>query len=285
VVSSSPRGRLACDLAPYLRIRKSRKFMAPQDELAVIAAGRALESAGLLHESLGEETGLFMAVGYLPFAQEEIDTLLRASIDEDEFSMAKFSTAGMDSVNPLLTFHCLPNMAAFHVSVNFEIQGPYVVTYPGPGQFYLALDEACQALSSGRAQVALVMGVAHQRNFLVEHHFARVKNPVPSERLANAAGCIVLESHTHLAQRGGRVRGRLRVCDIRYKVHDPFEESPLPGETFLGPESVSAESYGCLGAASLPVFLSLALSGDTKHIHHQVQSRDGLVAASHWELF
>ena len=37
----------AIDPLPYVRVRKSRKFMGLQDDLAVVACGRALESAGL----------------------------------------------------------------------------------------------------------------------------------------------------------------------------------------------------------------------------------------------
>ena len=38
------------------------------------------------------------------------------------------------------------------------------VNYPGPGQFYLALEAAAAALADGTIDVALVGGVAHQRN-------------------------------------------------------------------------------------------------------------------------
>ena len=52
-----------CDPRPFLRVRKNRKFMGLQDDLAVVAAGRALESAGLADATLGERAGLNLAVG------------------------------------------------------------------------------------------------------------------------------------------------------------------------------------------------------------------------------
>src|SRR5437667_1190818 len=124
-----------CDPMPYLKVKKLRKYMGVQDDLAVVAAAKALESAGLSGASLGERTGLYLAVGYIPFERADLDPLLAASLDADgNFSMEAFSRAGFRTVNGLLTFRCLPNMPAFHVSTNYDIQGPYFVTYPGPGQ-------------------------------------------------------------------------------------------------------------------------------------------------------
>src|SRR5439155_5672677 len=155
-----------------------------QDDLAVVAAGRALASAGLGGAPLGERAGLYLVVGHVPFESADLDPLLAASTDEGRFSMARFSTAGFRAVNGLLTFRCLPNMPAFHVSTSFDVQGPYFVTYPGPGQFYLALEEALAALAEGEIDLALVGGAADQRNFLVEHHLGRLAHPTPPGRLA-----------------------------------------------------------------------------------------------------
>src|SRR5262249_6025354 len=156
-----------CDPVPYLKVRKLRKFMGLQDDLAVVAAGRALHAAGRGAE-LGERAGLYLAVGAIPFDGAEIDALHAASSIDGRFSMHRFASEGYLVPDPLLTFRCLPNMPAFHVSVNFDVQGPYFATYPGPGQLYAALDAASAALRTGTVDVALVVGVAHQRNFLVE---------------------------------------------------------------------------------------------------------------------
>lgn len=255
-----------CDSNPYLKVRKQRKFMGLQDELAVVAAGRALESAGL-PGSLGERAGLFLAVGYIPFEQSDVDLLLAGSLQDGRFSMERFSTDGYASVNPLLTFRCLSNMPAYHVSANFDLQGPYFVTYPGPGQFYLALEEAAAAIEGGRIDVALVGGVAHQDNFLVRHHFRRVEPPV--DRLSDSAGVLVLEA---AGRAGPRARGRLLGWTLDYRAVDPFEES-------LPPEEIGAD--GAMGPASLPVALAQRPSG---RFRHELRSRDGFVASSEWEV-
>jgi len=258
--------------------------MAKQDDLALVAAGRALESAGLRDRSLGEKTGLFIAVGYVPFEKNDIDLLARSSIDEGGFSMDRFSTEGMDSVNPLLTFHCLPNMAAFHISVSFDIQGPYFVTYPGSGQFYSALESACHCLEEERIDVALVVGVAHQRNFLVEHHFARIDQAVAPERLMDASGCIILEAVAHAGERSAPIRGRLLARRMSYQPHNPFESSVPYAESFTGAGCPNVEPFGRLGAASLPVMLSVTSAAGGRIVEHSLQSGDGIVAASSWDL-
>src|SRR5262249_16911286 len=197
-----------CDPVPYLKVRKLRKFMGLQDDLAVVAAGRALHAAGRGAE-LGERAGLYLAVGAIPFDGAEIDALHAASSIDGRFSMHRFASEGYLVPDPLLTFRCLPNMPAFHVSVNFDVQGPYFVTYPGPGQLCGALDAASAALRTGTVDVALVVGVAHQRNFLVEHHVRRLLPPRRIEALRDAAGCLVLETAAHAAARGATARARM----------------------------------------------------------------------------
>jgi hypothetical protein len=214
----------AADPHPFLRTRKSRKYMGLQDDLAVVATGRALSNAGLL--SLGPRAGLFLAVGAIPFREEDIDPVLAASLDpEGGFDLRLFGAGGFQKAHPLLTFRCLPNMPAYHVSACFDVQGPYVVTYPSAGQFYVALDEAIHALAEETIDVAIVGGVAHQTNFLVRQHFARLEPPVDASRLDDAAGVIILESPASLSRRGARVRGRVEAIRLAYSPFDPFADA------------------------------------------------------------
>jgi hypothetical protein len=264
----------------YLKSPKARKFMGGQDHLAVGAAGLALASAGLTPHALGPRAGLFLAVGFIPFEGADIDALLAGSLEAGEVSMRRFGTDGFAAVNPLLTFRCLPNMPAYHVSTCFDIQGEYFVTYPGPGQFYLALEEALAALAAGRVTVALVGAVAHQTNFLVAHHYGRVRPAVPASALRDGAGFLVLEeASAHQARGGcGRGRGRLRDFSVSYAPRDPFACELAPAESFTG----MAAPPGEFGAASVPLALS---GGTTNVVRHELRARDGLTARSTWEFW
>lgn len=257
-----------CDPGPYLRERKMRKFMGLQDDLVVVAAGAALDEAGLRGEGRGDRIGLYLAVGYIPFEERDIAPLAEASRGPEGLSLSGFWARGITAMNPVLTFRCLPNMPAFHVSVNFDVRGPYLVTYPGAGQVYLALEQAVMALEAGLIDHALVGGVAHQRNFLVEHHMGRVEPPVPAERLADAAGFVVLERR---GERPERARGELLGWEMAYRP----EAAVLPRERFSG-QPLPLE----LGAASLP----FTLAERRGRVEHDLAGRDGLTASSRWEM-
>src|SRR5215469_12210178 len=213
---------MPCSSERYLKTPKNRKFMGKQDHLAVCAAGRALESAGLDSSALGPKGGLFLAVGFIPFERADIDALIAGSIDDDRISLRRFGTDGFSAVNPLLTFRCLPNMPAYHISACFDIQGEYFVTYPGSGQFYNALEEAVNALVAGRINIAVVGAVADQTNFLVSHHQSRLRPPVPATDLRDGAGFLVLEKNAEIVARGRCARGRLTDFKMSYTTHDPF---------------------------------------------------------------
>lgn len=268
---------LPCPSEKYLKTPKNRKFMGGQDHLAVCAAGRALESAGLDPGKLGPQAGLFLAVGYIPFERTDIDALIAGSLEGERISLRRFGTDGFAAVNPLLTFRCLPNMPAYHVSTCFDIQGEYFVTYPGPGQLYLALSEAVEALTSGRLSVTLVGAVAHQTNFLVAHHYHRLQHPVPESDLRDGAAFLVLERNTEHVARGGPLRGRLLDLKVTYSPHDPFTEEPQFAETLTG----CALPGGEFGSASLAVALAASKACT---VRHELRARDGISAASTWEV-
>lgn len=253
-------GTRTVDPMPFLVARKTRKFMGVQDDLAVVAAARAVSDARR-SAPLGERAGVFFAVGYIPFEESDLAPVLEGSLVDGQFDMRAFSEVGYPRAHPLLAFRCLPNMPVFHVSTNLGARGPYVVAYPGPGQLYFALEQACAELERGAIDVALVGGVAHQHNFLVQHHLARTDDPAIEPR--DAAGVMVLE---RAADAGDRAKLRLESMLVDYRPFDPLTETPRRVESF-GPE---------LGPATLPVALAEG------HRHHRVETRDGLVCESTW---
>jgi 3-oxoacyl-(acyl-carrier-protein) synthase len=268
----------ACDAGPYLRIRKLRKFMGKQDALAVVAAARAVGACGLV-APLGERCGLYAAVGYIPFETADINRLLDASLDREAFSMERFAANAFGAINPLLTFRVLPNMPAFHVSLNLDIQGPYAVSYPGIGQFYSVLEEGIAAIESGLIDIALVGAVADQRNFLVEHHFSRIAPPVEPDRLADGAAFIVIERRADAIARGATPRARLLDYRLDYSPVDPFAGC-VPSEC-LARDGVCVKGFRELGPATLAVALAETERG---RVTHSVRTRDGFSADSVWEV-
>lgn len=270
---------------PWLKSRKMRKFMGKQDELAVVAAGQAFRMAGLEAIDAKERIGVYLAVGYIPFERADIEPLALSSMHDGRFSMPLFSTVGIAEVNPLLTFRCLPNMPIFHVSLNLGICGPYFVTYPGVGQFYLALERAVTALRCGDIDSALVGGVADQNNFLVDYHFRRA--PGWNKRKRHDVGAVLcLERRAHAARRGARTRAELLSFDVRYQAHDPLHDTRPLQEAFSMDGNDMSDTHGAhLGPGSLAAALCGAAHAHAHgELRHAAATPDGFTGHSRWRL-
>jgi 3-oxoacyl-(acyl-carrier-protein) synthase len=273
------------EVMPWLKSKKMRKFMGKQDQLAVAAAGRAAKDAALDERTLQERTGIYMCVGHIPFERAQLEAIARGSIQGDEFCMERFSTTAFERVNPLLTFRCLPNMPAFHVSLNLGIRGPYFVTYPCAGQFYLALECAALALESGEVDVALLGAVADQNNFLVAYHFHRMldRRKLTDWEGVDASAFLCLERHDEARRRAAEVKAELLSFEVNYDARDPMGESrPFAEEvTFAGVNIAASQPT----AASLPMSLSRAASGGDKgEFVHQLSTASGIEATSRWRV-
>ena len=273
------------EVMPWLKSKKMRKFMGKQDQLAVAAAGRAARDAALDERTLQERAGLYMCVGHIPFERSHIEAIARGSVRGGEFCMERFSTAAFERVNPLLTFRCLPNMPAFHVSLNLGIRGPYFVTYPCAGQFYLALECARAALESGEVEVALLGAVADQNNFLVRYHFRRVSG---SRKLngwegVDAGAFLCLERRDAAERRAADVKLELLSSRVSYSAPDPMRTpQPFAEEVTFAGVKIAAEQPV---AASLPVSLSRAAGGGDKgEFVHRLSSAGGVDAVSRWRV-
>ncbi|VAW81976.1 hypothetical protein MNBD_GAMMA12-1980 [hydrothermal vent metagenome] len=275
------------EVKPWLKIQKSKKFMGKQDQLALIAAGRCLQKAQLDEALLQQRTGLYLVVGFIPFERREIQSLAENSSVDGQFSMQRFSTDGLDAVNPLLTFRCLPNMPAYHISANFGIQGPYFVTYPDAGQFYLAIEQAKMALLSNEIDVALIGAVADQNNFLVQHHLQRILEPEQLTR-SDSAGFICLERENFARDRGANIVFKLTSLRYDYKAPNYLQQIPASTETFYwGPDTQLEleRDLKSFGPSSLAI--SLHLNQHLKSmfsVKHKLVSSSGLSGSSEWNV-
>jgi 3-oxoacyl-(acyl-carrier-protein) synthase len=255
-----------CNPSAFLRVRKTLKFMSKQDRLALSAAGKALRDSQVPPEILTEKCGVFMAVGYIAFRRADAEELCRYAQDYEGFSMKRFSTEGFDRINPMLAFFCLPNMPAHHLSANFDLQGPYLITYPGSAQFYTALLEAVNRLQEGNIQAALVGATADQSNFLTQNQYQKLFR----EKLvfaADAAAFLVLELAEHAESRGKQALARL--VSLENSGGQTGSCSPPEPQIEFGPVALS------LGLAAF-------LHGKEKHLQHFCPDQ-GRTWSSCWE--
>ena len=141
------------------------------------------------------------------------------------------------ALNPLLTFRCLSNMPAFHVSVNFDVQGPYFVTYPGAGQLYLALEEAVDALRArtrrrGAGRAASPTSATRSSSIISR---ASIR-PVPGGR---ACSTPPVASCWRRAERARAARAaRLRSSRARYEPRPSLRgRASMPSEPRLAADT------------------------------------------------
>lgn len=275
------------DPTPHLLVRKSRKYLSPQDDLAVVAAANALSQSCMTRGHLGERAGLAVCVGYLSFDRKDTDPVLAVSVEDGRFSMPRFSSDGMRKTHPLLTFRCLPNMPAFHVSVNFDLRGPYWCTYPSEAQSYAALGRAMDWIEDDEADVVLVGAVAHQRNFLVEHHLGRLEHPLAPSALRDAGAMLVLERASRAIARGARPLARVHRPRVRFAPRRPFDPgAPAPMDQWRADRSPIAPALdGSLGCAAPFAALAALLEAHRgRTLEHALVTRDAISVEARWEV-
>ncbi|WP_439622064.1 beta-ketoacyl-[acyl-carrier-protein] synthase family protein [Gemmata sp.] len=152
------------DPEPYLpaRFRKSVKVMGRAARFGVGAAGLAVADSGLTPDNMDpERLGVVMGAGLIPMDLGELAPMLaRACQETGEFDPSRLADPGRaDSpLFPLWLLKYLPNMAAAHISMAYNCQGPNntVVTACVAGT--QAVGEAYRLVSRGDADVMLAGG-------------------------------------------------------------------------------------------------------------------------------
>lgn len=248
------------DPVPFLRVRKSAKFMSKQDRLALASAARAVQSARLTPELLDTQVAISMCVGVIPFKEDEAVQVAERSRRGNEFSMEAFSRDAYEVVNPMLVFACLPNMPAYHLSVNLGIRGGYYLTYPSCVESYMALQNAVDALSAGQARAVLFGAAADQQNFLALNHQRKTGQTLPAP---DCACFLVLETESGARERKADILARMQGVRVR----------KVPGAK--QPESC------CFGPVDLPLAVARFVEGMGQGGTHRVHDQ-GYLAESEW---
>jgi 3-oxoacyl-[acyl-carrier-protein] synthase II len=208
----------------YVSEAKMVRLMNRDAQLAVVAARRALEDAGLGSRRTysPEEMGLFGATGLAGLPVREVAPLIRVSTDPDGlFDLTRFGEAGLKAVSPILSFKILANMPFCFVSINENIQGPNAIYTPWEGQGAQAIESGIRALYAGDARCVLVGGCdqkAHELGFaslqqhgLFSSWMKTGRGLVPAE----GAAFLVLETEADAMARGAHIHACLSTFALR----------------------------------------------------------------------
>jgi len=153
---------------------------------------------------------------------QDVAPLIRISTDSTgEFNLARFGSAGLKAVSPILSFKILSNMPLCFVSINENIQGPNAIYAPWEGAGAQAVEAGIRAVLAGDARCALVGGSdvkTHELAFttLQQHGlFSSWTDKGAGMTPAEGAAFIVLELEDDAKSRGARIYAHVPKYSLR----------------------------------------------------------------------
>jgi 3-oxoacyl-[acyl-carrier-protein] synthase II len=206
--------------------RKTVKVMGRASKFGVGAAGLAVSDSGLAFDRLDPgRVGVVMGAGLVPVDLGELAPMLARACQEDgSFDATRLAApaGGESPLFPLWLLKHLPNMAAAHISMAFNCQGPNntVVTACVAGT--QAVGEAFRMIGRGDADVMLAGGADSRIDPLMLLAYtalgtlARGNRPPselsrPFDRLrdgfviSEGAAVLVLEEYEHAKARNAQI--------------------------------------------------------------------------------
>ncbi len=161
-------GAAVRDFVPekYVTQKKSLKVMARDIQLAVAAANLAMQDAKIQPEEYSKERfGVIVGSGVLNHDPDELAYSVKNSLDgAGRLDLKKFGSEGLSALFPLWLLKYLPNMAACHISILFDLEGPNNSITTGASAGLQALVEAAAIIQRGDADLMLAGGAESKLN-------------------------------------------------------------------------------------------------------------------------
>jgi 3-oxoacyl-[acyl-carrier-protein] synthase II len=208
---------------------KSLKVMARTIQLAVAAAQRCLDDAGVDPSKLDPERfGVEFGAGLIALELDELGDAALASMNcrPGSVDLEHWGSEGLATIPPLWMLKYLPNMLACHVSIMHNAQGPNNTITENDVAGLLALGEARRIIGRDQADVMIVGGAESRINplslvrlALFEQLSRRSAEPEkacrPFDRqrdgmvLGEGGGVLILEEREHALRRGAKIYGEV----------------------------------------------------------------------------
>ena len=152
--------------------RKSVKVMARDIEIAVAAADLAIRDSGITSRGIDPDAmdidpkrlGCNIGAGLINTDLDELGMAVSSSIEDGQFSLKKWGSAGINDLTPLWLLKYLPNMLACHVTIIHGAEGPSNTITCGDASAHLAVGEAARMVAQGRADAIIAGGAETKLN-------------------------------------------------------------------------------------------------------------------------
>ena len=209
-------------------LAKTLRLMARDIQLAVIAAEMAMSDAGLADGGVDPtRIGVDLGAGLISTELDELAPGINvASQPDGRFDYRLFGRVGIPEIPPLWLLKYLPNMAACHISILWDCQGPSNSITEAEAASNVAIGEATRIIASGRADVMITGGADSKIHPLSlirmsllgqmsrwEGPASQACRPFDEARsgwvAGEGAGILILEEREHALRRGARIYGEV----------------------------------------------------------------------------
>jgi 3-oxoacyl-[acyl-carrier-protein] synthase II len=209
-------------------VRKSRKYMARDIQLAVAAAQAAVQDAGLVDGGVDPtRIGIDLGAGLISSELDEIAPAIQnATVNGEPFDFQLWGRESIRAIEPIWLLKYLPNMLACHISILIDCQGPSNTITEADASSNLAIAEAARVIARGRADVMITGGADSKIHPLSVVRMALFENMSrwkgePSQACrpfdrrrdgwvpGEGAGILILEEEQHARNRGARIYGEI----------------------------------------------------------------------------
>jgi len=221
-------------------IRKGQKVMCRESQMAVAAAQRALQDAGIQSgEHNPPRFGCVFGSDYMLTLPGDFTTsVANCRGDDGSFAFDKWGDDGLSRMAPLWLLLYLPNMPASHIAIYNDLQGPSNSVTMREASGHLAVGEAVSTIQRGQADVMLAGATGTRIHPMKTVHAlqscqvatgngdpATWSRPFDAGRsgmvLGEGAGVFVLEELEHARRRGATIHaevlghGARTACNAR----------------------------------------------------------------------
>jgi 3-oxoacyl-[acyl-carrier-protein] synthase II len=207
-------------------LRKTKKYLARDIQLAVAAAQLAVVDAGLDEGGVDPtRIGIDLGAGLISSELDELAPAIGQAYGAGKsFDFQVWGRESIEMIEPIWLLKYLPNMLACHISILIDCQGPSNTITEADASSNLA--EAARIISRGRADVMITGGAdskIHPLSLVRMSLFETISRwkGDPSQACrpfdrrrdgwvpGEGAGIVILEEWSHAQERGARILGEV----------------------------------------------------------------------------